>query len=302
MSNEVKHRIRNSSVLEQLEDKMAELEHTVSDTVQKLFHFDDMEHWVQDNPFIVHGYRICKTYADSWKSMLYWHNETMNIWTHLLSMFLFIGMIFNIWMNWEEPLMDKVMFTIYCACAIKCFSASSLYHLHCHQSYETYRIFSCLDFAGISFMIMGSCMLLIYYVYYCDPFLQSIWLTVAVAVSFVGILGPFVSSRFAKYPSLRTVSYILCAGLSGLPVGIHIFTHSVPFSASGFFFFLGMIACYIFGALIYVQQVPERYSPGSFDILFHSHQIWHLFVTSAAILFYWCAIDMMNWREANQCI
>eukprot|EP00835_Amoeboradix_gromovi_P002327 NODE_130_length_18488_cov_0.389961.p4 type:complete len:316 gc:universal NODE_130_length_18488_cov_0.389961:97-1044(+) len=297
MTSEIYKRKREAGVFKQIED-------TVTDTVgkvQRLFHFSEMNHWVQDNKFIHNGYRMCDTYMESWKSLTYWHNETMNIYTHLISGIAFVGIICNIWLNWKEPKMDKIMFSLYCICATKCFFMSSLYHLHCHQCYKTYRIFMCLDFAGISVMIMGSCILMTYYIYYCDPFMQFTWLTLSVLTSLVGILGPFFES-FSKHPWLRAVCYTTSGAFSGLPVAMHILAHAeMPFNPAGILFFLGMILCYIGGAAIYVYQVPERFYPGYFDYLFHSHQIWHCFVTAAAVLFYWCALDMMYWREANAC-
>ena len=284
---------------------LASMEHTVTEaveSVQELFHFDDMPIWSQDNPFILTGYRISKGYKETFKSLSYFHNETMNIYTHLLSAILFLGIIANIWINWTEPTIDKIMFTLYCICAFKCFLFSSVYHLHCHTDSKTrFVFFSCLDYAGISIMILGSCILMTYYIYYCHKTMQIIWLTMLSLLSLVGILGPFFES-FAKHPSLRTICYILSGSLSGLPVGIHILTHSIPFHDNGVYFFLLMILCYVGGSAIYVFQIPERFSPGNFDIFFHSHQIWHCFVTAAAVLFYWCALDMLSWRNENKCV
>eukprot|EP00834_Sanchytrium_tribonematis_P006806 NODE_539_length_6273_cov_0.700194.p2 type:complete len:308 gc:universal NODE_539_length_6273_cov_0.700194:4916-3993(-) len=298
----------DSSVFYSIEDtvehayeQVEQVYEQAKETVQKVFNFADMPHYIQDNPFILTGYRICKTYKDSWMSMLYWHNETMNIWTHLIPALIFCGLIGHIWINWTEPISDKWMFTLYCICAIKCFSMSSLYHLHCHQTYKTYRLFSCLDYAGISVMIMGSCILMTYYVYYCNTTMQYIWQTLLIITSFVGIFGPFFD-KFANHPTLRTICYIISGTFSGLPVGIHIFTHySVPFHDDGIFFFIGMLVCYVGGAAIYVYQVPERFAPGRFDYLFHSHQIWHVFVFVASVMFYCSSLDMMMWREQNQC-
>ena len=30
------------------------------------------------------------------------------------------------------------------------------------------------------------------------------------------------------------------------------------------------------GLLVYLARCPEKYSPGTFDIIGHSHQIWHM--------------------------
>ena len=39
---------------------------------------------------------------------------------------------------------------------------------------------------------------------------------------------------------------------------------------------------YLVGAAIYATRIPERWSPGSFDIWGHSHQIFHVLVLIAA--------------------
>lgn len=36
--------------------------------------------------------------------------------------------------------------------------------------------------------------------------------------------------------------------------------------------------------MIYAARVPERFFPGRFDIMFHSHQIFHIFVVVAALI------------------
>lgn len=47
---------------------------------------------------------------------------------------------------------------------------------------------------------------------------------------------------------------------------------------------LRMFACYAAGFACYVRRWPQRWAPGRFDFLFHSHQWWHLFVLLAAVL------------------
>ena len=267
---------------------------------QKVFHFDDVDHHWIDSYYILNGYRICNSYRDSWKSMLYWHNETMNIWTHLIPGFLFVGTIANIWINWTEPLTDKIMFTMYCICAIKCFFMSSLYHIHLHQSYKTYLVFSCLDYFGISILITGSCTLMTYYVYYCNSVLQQTWITLSILASLVGVVGPSFDS-FTRHTILRTTCYVCSAMFCGLPVVLHTITHSIPFNHSGLLCFVGMILSYLGGAAIYLHKIPERFAPGRFDYFFHSHVIWHCCVFMASVFLYWCAVDTMAWREENQC-
>jgi adiponectin receptor len=51
----------------------------------KIGKFDETEKWMKDNPMILLGYRLnCCSCGKSVGSICAWHNETINIWTHLL--------------------------------------------------------------------------------------------------------------------------------------------------------------------------------------------------------------------------
>jgi predicted membrane channel-forming protein YqfA (hemolysin III family) len=46
-----------------------------------------------DNEYIKTGYRVYYSYVDNWRSLFMLHNETGNIWTHLIGFFMFIGLM-----------------------------------------------------------------------------------------------------------------------------------------------------------------------------------------------------------------
>lgn len=43
---------------------------------------------------------------------------------------------------------------------------------------------------------------------------------------------------------------------------------------------------YILGAMIYILRMPERWSPGRFDLCGASHQIFHIMVVTASLMMY----------------
>lgn len=50
--------------------------------------------WLVYNEYILHGYRVnFHSYPQLLKSVFQWHNETMNIWSHLLGVILFLALI-----------------------------------------------------------------------------------------------------------------------------------------------------------------------------------------------------------------
>ncbi|KAF3048800.1 hypothetical protein E8E11_001705 [Didymella keratinophila] len=72
-----------TQVAQDLGDKVTQVEHKIEQKLTYLWH--EIAPWQQDNAYITSGYRPqSNSYAKSWKSLLYIHNETVNIYTHLL--------------------------------------------------------------------------------------------------------------------------------------------------------------------------------------------------------------------------
>ena len=270
--------------------------------VKRLYKYEDMPSYAQ-NRYILNGYRMCKTFKESWKSLTYVHNETGNIYTHIFASLVFLGILVDIWL-WDIAIGDKVIFSIFCLCAIKCFVASTLFHLHCNQCEKTHSFFVCLDYSGISFMVMGSSVVVTYYLYYCHGVSQLISLGFLICLSFVGIVGSFVD-YFNQHPLIRVYVYSATAISSAIPFLLHLYHNSLtlPFySGMGLLGFTLMTLFYTFGAIIYALRVPERFAPGLFDLLLHSHQIWHMFAFFAALSTYCLALDVYEWhKNTNEC-
>lgn len=77
-----------------------------------------------------------------------------------------------------------------------------------------------------------------------------------------------------------------------------VFGEEITQLASGFVF---MVIVYAFGAFVYTSRWPERISPGTFDIVGHSHQLWHCCVTAAAYLHYATLHNYLEYRQTFGC-
>jgi predicted membrane channel-forming protein YqfA (hemolysin III family) len=49
---------------------------------------------------------------------------------------------------------------------------------------------------------------------------------------------------------------------------------------------LASFGSYVVGFIFYALQLPEKRWPGRFDLIAHSHQIWHIFVFTGAYIYY----------------
>lgn len=200
---------------------------------------------------------------------------------------------------------DYFIFVVFCVCAQSCFLFSTLFHTHfCHSKWAFVK-FGCLDYAGISSMICGSCCIVTYFAFYCQPFYRNIYLTFTVLCSCVGILGPFKEKwAHRSFRKWRTIIYTASAFSSAFPLAHYFLFHTFPDDVL-YDFIRGialMAFLYLFGALIYATRVPERYFPGKCDILFHSHQFWHVHVLLAWYTHHQTALRLMEWRiQPNSC-
>lgn len=95
----------------------------------------------------------------------------------------------------------------------------------------------------------------------------------------------------AAYRPVRAVGFAVF-GLFGVVPGLHwLALHYDEFWASldmktSFISLIAMGVLYIVGASLYACRIPERFFPGKCDLFLHSHQIFHVLVTSAACVHY----------------
>ncbi|KAI4275703.1 MAG: hypothetical protein L6R38_005809, partial [Xanthoria sp. 2 TBL-2021] len=99
-----------------------------------LLNYHSLPAWHQDNAYILTSYRPAPTYslAKCLQSLLYLHNETINIHSHLLGsfLFLFIGLFLYL-LEGRDPGVEKadvIVFGIFFAAVVGCLGVSAAYH------------------------------------------------------------------------------------------------------------------------------------------------------------------------------
>merc|ERR1712196_448488 len=64
------------------------------DMAEYIGEYNELSDWEKDNEFLIRGYRINYTnWSSLIKSTCIFHNETINIWTHLIPALSFIALI-----------------------------------------------------------------------------------------------------------------------------------------------------------------------------------------------------------------
>jgi len=249
----------------------------------RLLHFEELPIEWQENPYILSGYRFLPTKRQCLQSIFWLHNETCNIWTHILGFVFFMGLgIYSIFSHLEHAtIIDKLMFGVFFMAAAKCLVCSVLYHVFIHCAHiPVMKCAATFDYIGISLLITASILITEYYSFYCSPTLCAFYI---IFTSLVGLV-PIVCSMFSWFDTkpfrLFRVALFLMLGCSGIfpmthMVHLHGFRHMWDFISP----LISSVTAYLTGVWIYANRFPEKNWPGKLDRFgIHSHSVWHVCV------------------------
>ncbi|KAF0378309.1 putative hemolysin-III channel protein Izh2 [Gigaspora margarita] len=269
--------------------------------------FDELPHWLQDNVDILTCYRRpTYSYIKCFQSLFYIHNESVNIWSHLIGALIFIIISITTYFFLSAyptiTIWDFIVQYSFLAGVLMCLTFSTLFHsFMCHSEMVCANWNRC-DYCGIVFLSIGSMIPIAYYVFYCNKTLRIIY------IALVCILGSATISvaipirfRTPEFRLFRTTLFIALGGSVFIPIihAIVIYGLNICYNIIAFKWMLSTLLIYFVGAIIYGARVPEKLYPGSFDILGSSHQIFHMFVVLGCLCNYYGLISAMSYWHKN---
>lgn len=148
-----------------------------------LLSFDEMPEWFEhdNNRWIIRGYRpISDSVHKSLRSWCYAHNETVNIYSHLIpAIVFFVG-------EWyllrylagrynKLTTTDAAIFSFFMLSATICYTFSALYHTLMNHSRLVGRFCHRLDMLGIGIFIVGDIVLGVYILFWCETTIRNVY-------------------------------------------------------------------------------------------------------------------------------
>ncbi|SCU80920.1 LADA_0B10220g1_1 [Lachancea dasiensis] len=258
---------------------------------RRLYKWSEIPEWQRDNEHIISGYVIeTNSLWACLDSLFYLHNETVNVYSHLLpGICFFLVIVFNFYVleRFETTsLIDYCVIDFFFLGAFTCLMMSSLFHcLKCH-SLEIAIFGNKLDYLGIVVLIVSSMVSILYYGFHDNKsfFFMFSGLTVifGIACAIVSLGETFRSRDWRPYRASLFVAF----GLSALlPViaGLLKYGFKETWARIQLQWVILEGVFYISGAILYGIRFPERLAPGKFDIWGNSHQLFHLLVVVAAL-------------------
>ena len=259
--------------------------------------FSDYEtpEWLRE-PFINSGYR--EAYSTAWQclqSLCYLHNQSLNIWSHLVTSLYFMVRFGIVFSASDHSLMDPLYLPLVSAAlgTIVQYSTSAIAHLFCCISKRAYKTGFYLDYAAISFYTFTSSQVMFFYtrpIYTKWVIFQSPYSYLCIAALLCGIATYScckTGANTSKFSTLfRTVPFFAAWMNTGLPfiAGVtfcscHATKNCLAFSACSDLsigYYVCHVACTCLLGLVYSSRIPERLWTGKFDIFGSSHQLFHI--------------------------
>lgn len=219
----------------------------------------------RENQYIIHGYRFHNSPFHALKSVCTCHNETTNIWTHLMGAFLMIYISLVDFPNSElfqkSNFMDNLVIYLFLISSIKCLLSSSVWHtfngtsiLYMRQKYI------CMDYTGITVLITASIVTTEYAALFYYPFLRGCFIAFSLLCGVGGLF--FNWTPFFDKPESKPFRIAFYISLSALGISAFFFLGCQKGFAHALKFYLPMVRSfiwYLIGVVFYGSLVPERF-------------------------------------------
>ncbi|KAJ5242225.1 uncharacterized protein N7469_000552, partial [Penicillium citrinum] len=229
-------------------------------------------------------------YLDIITSLTFLHNETCNVYTHLIGALLLPFIATASLRILSEPQFfnvsgtDYIMFQIFFWSAESCLVFSTLYHLLGPHSHGVEQFWHRMDLLGIVVVTVGTFIPGIYYIFNCEPRLQKLhWAIITASGSATAALISIPRFRTLRWRNVRVGAYIALGASAFIPLlhGIQLYGLHYMLQYSGMKWYLLELVLYGGGVALYGSRTPERFSPGKYDIWGSSHQIFHVCILCA---------------------
>lgn len=153
----------------------------------KTLTWNEAAEWQRDSKYILGGYRREKAdYLAMLTSLTFLHNETCNVYTHLLGALLLPLIATGIMHGLSQSQFSLVsgadygMFGIFFWSAECCLVFSTAFHLFGAHSRQVEQFWHRMDLLGIVIVTMGTFIPGIYYIFFCELALQKLhWFIVS---------------------------------------------------------------------------------------------------------------------------
>tara|TARA_B110000208_G_scaffold176174_1_gene222335 strand:+ start:930 stop:1817 length:888 start_codon:yes stop_codon:yes gene_type:complete len=274
------------------------------------YDYEELPEWYKDNKYVSKGYRdwnrSCMYY---FKSIFKWHNETLNIWSHLIATILFTLLSiytfkynYNIYLTYLGDIITMSFFLFSC---ILCFTLSSIMHCFYPKSEDSCNCLLLCDYYGIIFLILCSYNIFIYYLFYCNNLIQTYYYLIinSLALLCFIVIKLFNKKKYKLYKLLTCIIFILSIFVPIFHRYLYYKNEHPNEYIQEIKFYSISLGIYFLAFLFYVSKIPESLCYHKFNCVNYltSHTIFHIIIVIATITNYYGILNLHNLSKNIDC-
>ncbi|TFK44235.1 hemolysin-III related-domain-containing protein [Crucibulum laeve] len=276
-------------LLEMAAQEVAEVAIAVKRSLEgyQLIKYHDLPHPWKNNPFVTHGYRFIP--IERWPllvmSLFKFHNETLNIHTHLIPCLLWGLNLIPLINSAHDFDLPELLFMCF---ALLCLFSSAVWHTMSGCAHHASMEFCArVDYVGIGWLISASVGTIVHYGFRCHPHIGHAYLCLCFVTGLAGNIFPFMKwFNMHEYRFYR-IGFFLSLAFSAIGPLVSL---SMMHSKGEMYQFMSPVIpsliSYLIGLAFYAAHFPERALPENIRrkldcIGGGSHSIWHCFIVLA---------------------
>lgn len=273
---------------------------------RKLHVYDEVPKHLQTNSFILTGYRYDLSCSECATSLFFFHNETLNIWTHSIGFAVFTWFLIRdfITSNPDENFLlaasigDNLVLLFYIASILSCMTASTMLHLFSGCSVKSYNTCLQLDLWGITLATLASFVSGLHLLFKCHLYTRIFYQLATVVLIMIVVMH-----HASKHDDVIDSAGFIAVSLAGfVPLFHGIYINGLR--PDTLHFVGNIIIFYILfgvGVFFFLTKIPERFAPGCFDYVGASHQLWHIFSLAAFCWWYGNSVEWIKYHQRHAC-
>lgn len=240
---------------------------------------------------ITSGYRqLHQNWRYYFLSLFQRHNETLNVWTHLVALLFILAKFCDLAEN-VDFVNDRHAWPllILLVSSLNYTALSVIAHLLGSKSELCHFIFYYLDYVGVAQYQYGSAVAHFYYAIDASmySFVKGVFMPSAAVFSCLS----FVGCCYGKYNNLQTwirkLGHVAPSALAYTwdisPVVKRLIFWSNTSNDPALFFHFGQVAFFLSSSVFFTFPVVERCFPGRCNFLGQSHQVFHIFLSCTTL-------------------
>lgn len=240
--------------------------------------------------WVITGYRCELSAAQCARSLLQWHNETLNVWTELVPAALFAVAIDRFLRDDAVLAMaqvDRLLVTIGLLVALVlrplCSAAAHLFY--CAADSRWYALWWSVDYVSICAAILAVSLVCARNAFFCEPELAHLFFVCSSGL----LCTSMIAVLFSASSSVRACSFLLFVLFCNVvPLCYQLFSklggwyhNDAPWLY--IHYWVASLGTFLLGLVIKSCALPEACAPGRFDLVGSSHQLWHVCINVAFV-------------------